>query len=262
MKKRVFLLFLITIVLVSGKNPQKPIGSRVKTIVIDAGHGGKDPGCVYSGAKEKEITLSIALKLGKLIKDSLKDEVKVFYTRMGDSFIELNERSKIANRNNADVFISIHCNHAKNHSAHGTETYVMGTHKDEGNLEVAKRENEAILLEDDYMEAYEGFDPNSPEAHILFSLYQNTFRDQSLLLAASIENFFKKRKETNTSRGVKQAGFLVLWKTTMPSVLIETGFLSNTKERAYLNSGKGQNEVAESIFKAVLEYKSKIENLE
>lgn len=235
---------------------------KVMVIVLDAGHGGKDPGCISKSAKEKVVTLDVVKKLGKMIKDSLSN-VKIVYTRDSDTFIELHERAKIANRNKADIFISIHCNHNKNASAHGSETYVMGMHKSEGNLEVAKRENSVILYEDNYekQEDYEGFDPNSPEAHIIFSFYQNAFLDQSLVLASNIEENLSMRGKVNKSRGVKQAGFLVLWKTAMPAVLIETGFLSNAAEREYLNSDKGRKEVATSIFKALKDYKAYVDKI-
>ena len=230
------------------------------TIVIDAGHGGKDPGSISKKVQEKDITLDIAKKLGKMLSDSLKD-VKVIYTRQKDTFIELHERPAIANRNKATIFISIHCNHNGNTSAHGSETYVMGLHKSEANLNVAKRENDAILYEDDYKteKEYEGFDPNSPEAHIIFHLYQNAYLDQSLTLASNIEDQLAARKKVKKSRGVKQAGFIVLWKATMPSVLVETGFISNATERAYLSSDSGKKEVATAVFKAVKNYKAYLE---
>jgi N-acetylmuramoyl-L-alanine amidase len=232
-------------------------GSKTLVIVIDAGHGGKDPGSISKKVQEKTITIDVAKKLGKMLSDSLTD-VKVIYTRSTDSFVELHERAKIANRNKADMFISIHCNHNGNVSAHGSETYVMGLYKSESNLDVSKRENEAILYEDGYenQQDYEGFDPNSPEAHIIFSFYQNAFLDQSLTLAANIEKQLAARKKVKKSRGVKQAGFIVLWKTTMPSVLVETGFISNQQEREYLNSDSGRKEVATSIYKAVKEYRT------
>lgn len=224
-------------------------------IVIDAGHGGHDPGCNGGSSKEKDVTLSIALKLGKLISDSLKD-VKVIYTRNVDKFIELSERSNIANKNNADLFISIHCNANDNKEANGTETYLMGLHKMEGNLEVSKRENNVILLEKDYKsnKSYDGYDPNSPAAHIIFSLMQNAFRSQSIKFAGFVESEFK-TKSALKSRGVKEAGFLVLWKTAMPGVLIETGFLSNEGDRKTLAKDSGQAVMAHAIFNAVKKYK-------
>ncbi|RYD81978.1 MAG: N-acetylmuramoyl-L-alanine amidase [Sphingobacteriales bacterium] len=251
------LLLVLILSLASFKtlNPGKKSG--VRTVVIDAGHGGHDPGCQYGGAKEKEVTLAIALKLGKIIKENCKD-VKVIYTRSDDTFVELHERAAIANRNNAMAFISIHCNANDKKEICGTETYTMGLHKTADNLNVAKRENDVVLLEDDYTERYDGFNPKSPQAHIIFSLYQDAYFSQSLRLASRIENEFK-TKALRTSRGVKQAGFLVLWKTTMPSILIETGFLSNTAERKYLTSDSGQTYLASGIYRAFKEFKTEVE---
>jgi N-acetylmuramoyl-L-alanine amidase len=237
----------------------KPLGTnkvKVRTIVIDAGHGGHDAGCMYGGAKEKDVTLKVALKLGKEI-EALIPDVKVIYTRKEDHFVELWERAGVANRNNADLFISIHCNANKKLEVFGTETFSMGLHKSEGNLEVAKRENDVILLEKDIDERYEGFDPNSPEAHIYFSFMQSAYMDQSLKLAALVESGFK--GINRNSRGVKQAGLMVLWKSKMPSILIETGFLSNKTERAYLTSESGQKELAVAIAQSVNTYKKQAE---
>lgn len=239
----------------------------ITRVVIDAGHGGHDSGCLGKKSKEKDIALNIALKLGQLISDKYPD-VKVIYTRKTDEFIELHERATIANNAKADLFICIHCNSACyydkkkkretcNEETNGVETWVMGLHKTEAQLEVAKRENEVVLLEKDYTAKYDGFDPNSPEANIIFSLYQNTFLDQSLRLASFVQQEIKAKGRD--SRGVKQAGFLVLYKTSMPSVLIETGFLSNPDEERYLSSSKGQDESANSIFKAFRAYKSSVE---
>jgi N-acetylmuramoyl-L-alanine amidase len=257
--KNLNLIFLSLIAfLASSFQTLNVIDNKIRVVVIDAGHGGKDPGAVVADLKEKDVTLAVARKLGALIKEAYPD-VKVHYTRYDDSFIELNERSNIANKNKSDLFISIHVNHSGNSSAHGSETYVMGTHKHEGNLEVAKRENAAILLEDNYEADYEGFDPNSPEGHIIFSFYQNAFMEQSILLASLIETQLANRTKINHSRGVKQAGFLVLWRAAMPSVLVETGFMTNPDERAYLKSEHGRAELANSIFKAFQNYKSDIE---
>ena len=228
----------------------------LKTIVIDAGHGGHDTGCLGATDREKNITLDISLKLGNLIEKNMPD-VKVIYTRKTDVFIELFERANIANRNNADLFISIHCNANKNTSAYGTESWVMGLHKSDANLEVAKRENSSILLEDNYSSNYDGFDPNSPESYIIFSLNQSAYIDQSIALASKVEDEFN--KDGRTSRGVKQAGYLVLWRTTMPAILIETGFLTNRTEEKVLASEEGQNEIVHSIFDALKDYKSSIE---
>lgn len=232
---------------------------QVKKVVIDAGHGGKDPGTSGVFSKEKDIALSIALELGRIIQENMKD-VEVIYTRKNDHFLELEQRAEIANNNNADLFISLHANAISVKSVHGTESYVMGTHTLEGNLEVAKRENSVILMEEDYEERYEGFDPLSPESHILFSLYQHAYLNNSLMLATKIEKQFKERVGRR-SRGVKQAGFWVLWRTSMPSVLIEVGFLSNPTEEKYLNDRLGRIYIASGIYRAFREYKAEIESM-
>jgi len=232
----------------------------VKTVVIDPGHGGKDPGCLgYSRSKEKDVVLSIALKLGEYIKDNFPD-IKVIYTRNDDRFIELYKRADIANDNKADLFISIHCNACSSSKAYGSETWVMGINKSEANLAVSKRENAAVLMEEDYTVKYSGFDPNSPEANIIFTLYQNAFLEQSLNIASKVQ---KQLTETlgMLDRSVKQGGFLVLYRTTMPSILIETGFLSNKNEEKFLTSEKGQQDVALAIYKAFEQYKTGIEGI-
>lgn len=229
----------------------------IKTVVIDPGHGGHDSGCLGSSSKEKDIALSISLKLGRFIEENFKN-IKVIYTRKTDVFVELHERAAIANNNKADLFICIHCNSGPK-GVFGTETYVMGLHRTGSNLDVAKRENAAILMETDYKAKYDGFDPNSPEANIIFTLYQNTFLDQSLALSSHIQTQFKE-KLGRYSRGVKQAGFLVLYRTTMPSILIETGFLTHPAEEKYLNSEEGQNSISEAIYKAFKLYKRDIES--
>ncbi|HRB38463.1 MAG TPA: N-acetylmuramoyl-L-alanine amidase [Bacteroidia bacterium] len=229
---------------------------RIKTIVIDPGHGGHDSGCLGASSKEKQIALEVALKLGEMITQKYPD-VKVIYTRKTDEFVELHERAAIANRNHAELFICIHCN-SGSPAAFGAETYVMGLHKTEDNLNVAKRENAAVLLEKDYKQKYDGFDPNSPEANIVFTLYQNAYLTQSLKFASAVQQQFEVYAG-RYNRGVKQAGFLVLYKTAMPSVLIETGFLTNRTEEKYLLTEKGQNAVATSIFRAFMEYKLDME---
>lgn len=231
---------------------------KLKTVVIDAGHGGHDIGCSGSANNEKTVALKLALKLGEMIEKNYPD-VKVIYTRKTDVFVELYERAAIANRNNADLFICIHCNANPNSSPYGTETYVMGLHKTEANLNVAKRENDVILMEDNYNQHYDGFNPNDPASHIIFSLNQHAFMDQSILFASSVEKYLKSHAK-RSSRGVKQAGFLVLWKTAMPSVLIETGFLTNSSEEKFLASESGQTTIAESIFYAFRDYKNDMEN--
>ena len=229
----------------------------VNTVVLDAGHGGHDTGALGRQSREKDITLAIVLRLRKYILEEMKD-VKVILTRDRDEFIELHRRARIANESKADVFISVHCNANPSSAPYGTETYVMGLHKSSANLAVAKAENSAILLEEDYVEKYDGFDPNSPEGTIFFSMMQNAFLDNSLDLAGRIQKQFK-LKLNLLDRGVKQAGFLVLYKTAMPGVLIETGFISNRKEESYLVSEKGQDQIALAIFRALREYKYSLE---
>jgi N-acetylmuramoyl-L-alanine amidase len=249
----------VILFLACGLSAFKPDNGKhysIKTIVIDPGHGGHDSGCLGASSKEKDVALAISLKLGKLIEEQFKD-VRVIYTRKTDVFIELHERAEIANNNKADLFICIHCNSGPK-DAFGTETYVMGLHRSENNLSVAKRENAAILMENDYKAKYDGFDPNSPEANIIFTLYQNAFLDQSLALSSQIQKQFKD-KLGRSSRGVKQAGFLVLYKTTMPSILIETGFLTHPTEEKYLASEEGQTNISEAIFKAFKLYKKDLE---
>ncbi|MBI4929747.1 MAG: N-acetylmuramoyl-L-alanine amidase [Bacteroidetes bacterium] len=241
----------------------------IKTVVIDAGHGGKDPGCLgITTSQEKDIALGIALKLGKYIQEKIPD-VKVVYTRSTDVFIELDERAAIANKNKADLFICIHCNTACsyikktkqkicNEEIFGTETYVMGLHKTNANLNVAKRENESILLEKNYQKRYDGFDPNSETGYILLTMQQNAYLKQSLNFASKIQKNVKE-KAGRIDKGVQQAGFLVLWRTTMPSVLIETEFLSNTQSENFASSEKGQDNMARAIFSAFRQYKDEVE---
>jgi N-acetylmuramoyl-L-alanine amidase len=247
---------LICLLICGATNPY-PSSRKVRVVVIDAGHGGSDPGCHGLKHFEKDVALSITLKVGKYIEENIKD-VKVVYTRKTDVFVPLNEIASHANKNNADLFICIHCNAAVNKQVFGSETYVMGLHKTKGNLEVAKRENASILFEEDYKKKYEGFDPNSDEANIIFNMYQNAFLEQSLSYASKVQEEFRKNKNL-TDKGVKQAGFLVLWKTSMPSVLIETGFLTNAEEEKYLGSQKGQDQIAFAIYKAFKNYKAEVE---
>jgi N-acetylmuramoyl-L-alanine amidase len=231
---------------------------KLKVVVIDAGHGGKDPGALGKNYREKDITLGVALKLGKIINDNQKD-IKVIFTRVADTLPPLHERAEIANRNNADLFISIHANANQNKYVYGSETYAMGIYTNEKNLEVAKKENAVITFEKDYSTHYEGYDPNSAESFIIFTLVQNTYLEQSLEFASIIQNEFVK-VANRSNRGVKQAGFLVLWKTTMPSILIETGYISNPNEEKYLGSDEGQQSLAQAIYKAFIEYKAQIES--
>ncbi len=235
-----------------------PLPFRIKTIVIDAGHGGHDPGCSGSGSQEKHIALAVAQKFAAHIEANFPN-VRVILTRDKDVFVPLHERAAIANRANADLFISIHCNAMpKPGLTSGSETYVMGLHTADHNLKVAKRENDAILLEDNYERNYD-YDPNSPEGHILLSMFQNAFLEQSILFAERVEHHFQATAQRK-SRGVKQAGFVVLKETAMPSVLVETGFLSSKTDEAFLTDENGQNAVAAALFNAFAEYKTKVED--
>ena len=234
--------------------------NKIKTIVIDPGHGGKDSGTM--GTKrfkiyEKHVALSVSLKLGKYISENFP-EVEVIYTRNSDVFLELNERTEIANNANADLFISIHCDGFTNPKPSGASVFVMGMSKLKANMDVAMRENAAIYLEDNYQQKYDGFDPKSPESYIVFSLMQNTYLNQSLSFAEEVENQFSTRANRK-SRGVKQAPFYVISRTNMPSILVECGFLTNPKEEEFLHSDIGQDYIASAIFRAFRSYKESIE---
>lgn len=249
-----------------------PSNAKIRVVCIDPGHGGKDPGCHGDSVDESDVALAIALKLGAYIEKYYPD-VKVVYTRKTDVFVELNERAAIANRNNADLFICIHCNSACvrkkqsngkykelcNETADGAETYVMGLHKTDGNLDVAKRENESATLEDDYQNKY-NMGVSGDEAAIILSAYQNLYMEQSALFAQFCQDEFRDRAGRD-DRGVEQAGFLVLWKTSMPSVLIETGFLTNPVEERFLGGSKGQTHMAASIFRAFRKWKDNVEGI-
>ena len=230
---------------------------HVNRVVIDAGHGGKDPGAMGAHSREKDIALAIALKTGEYITKYLPD-VEVIYTRKTDVFVELYKRAEIANDAKASLFISIHCNASKSTAASGTETYVMGLHKSAANLEVAKLENAAILNEDNFADMYDGFNPNQDEDYITLTMFQNAFLEQSTILADEIQRQFRERVKRK-DRGVFQAGFLVLYRTTMPGVLIETGFISNPDDESFLMSEDGQAYIASAIFRAFKYYKEEME---
>lgn len=250
-------LFLILFLLTLGFNSVR--AQEVKTVVIDAGHGGHDPGAIGATSLfEKDVALEIALLVGGYIEELLP-EVNVIYTRTTDVFLELHERSQIANDANADLFISIHFNSASNPAASGSESYVLGLHRSDSNLEVAKRENAVIELEDDTDHNYD-FNPNSPEGHIMLSMAQNAYLEQSIQLANNVQYQFRERV-SRKDRGVKQAGFYVLYKTTMPSVLIELGFLSNPEEEAFLKSTNGKEYMASAIYRAFRDYKVSMDEL-
>lgn len=263
---------------------------KVKVVVIDAGHGGKDPGCNGVTHKEKEVALAVALKLGKLIEEHMKD-VKVIYTRKTDVFVELEDRAKIANDNNADLFISIHCNAAgkpvmikdkktgklraktfknskgklivvetTNPVPYGSETYVMGLKNEEGKMKVAQRENSVILMEDNYETKYQGFDPNSEESYIIMSNYTSGYVIQSASLALKIQDEYSKRAG-RVDKGVHRQSIWVLWRTSMPSILTEIGYLTNPQEEKFLGSEKGQEYMASCLFRAFRKYKDEQEGI-
>ncbi len=249
---------IFTILFIAGFiwfNPNAILAQESFKVVLDAGHGGTDPGNL--GVKghnylEKDIVLKIALKVGDLLKKN--KDIEVIYTRKDDSFIELFERGKIANKAEADLFISIHCDAFTQTSVNGAGTFVLGLHANKQNFELAKKENQVILLEDNYEQNYDGFDPNSPESVIGITLMQEEYLDQSLYLASLIQDKMVS-KANRKDRKVKQAGFIVLHQTFMPSVLVETGFLTNKNEGAYLNSNKGQQEIANAIYQGIIAYK-------
>lgn len=260
--KRSILLFLaFTLIQFTGWAQSAATPYRMKTVVIDAGHGGKDPGNLGTGrykTREKDIALDVALRVGGYIKEQFP-EVKVIYTRSTDVFIGLDGRAEIANDAKADLFISIHCNSAANTSAYGVETFALGLHRNKENLDVAMKENSAIFLEDDYETKYEGFDPNSAESIIALTIMQSAYLQQSLSISSYIQKQFKERVGRR-DRGVKQAGFLVLRKTTMPSILVELGFLTNEAEEDYLNSENGKAYMSSAIFRGFKEYKELVED--
>lgn len=255
-RRRFDILFIaISLWLSFSLSPQIHAADTHFTVVIDAGHGGHDPGAVGKRGKEKNINLSVALKLGKLIRQNCPD-TRVVYTRDRDVFIPLHTRAEIANDAKADLFISIHTNSvaSKNRSVSGTETYTLGLHRTQENLEVAKKENAAILIEDDYKQRYAGFNPNSSESYIIFEFLQDKNMAQSVSFATQVQRGF--RNANRIDKGVHQAGFLVLRATSMPSVLIELGYITNPTEEAYLMSDQGSSTLAKSIYRAFLNYKA------
>ena len=248
----IFFQVLICFFMINTSNSQSIQNQEKFIVVIDAGHGGKDPGNTGNGYLEKKIALNISLELGEILKKN--NDVQVIYTRTTDKFVNLFERANIANKSNANLFISIHCD-SHNSQAYGAGTFVLGLHANARNFEVAKKENSVIFYEDDYENTYDGFDPNNPESVIGLTLMQEEYLDQSIIAASYIQNsFVNSLKRRN--RDVKQAGFAVLRYTYMPSVLVETGFLTNRNEGLYLNSSKGQTEMADAISLAVLKYKN------
>lgn len=254
-RRRFNILFIATSLLLAfSLFPQMHAAENRFTVVIDAGHGGHDPGAIGKRGKEKNINLSVALKLGKLIKQNCPD-TRVVYTREKDVFIPLHRRAEIANDAKANLFISIHTNSvaSRNSRVSGTETYTLGLHRTQENLEVAKKENAVILIEDDYKQRYAGFNPNSSESYIIFEFLQDKNMAQSVNFATKVQRCF--RNANRTDKGVHQAGFLVLRATSMPSVLIELGYITNPTEEAYLMSDRGSSTLAKSIYQAFLNYK-------
>lgn len=233
-------------------------GYGIKKIVIDAGHGGKDPGAIGKRSKEKDIALKVALLTGNYISEKL-DDVEVFYTRKTDVYVDLLKRAQVAHDVDADLFISIHVDAVGSKSVYGPSTYILGLHRTEDNLRVAQKENAVIKLEDDYEDKYEGFDPAKPESYIIFSFVQDAYLKQSTELANTIQTEFRTRAGRK-DRGVHQAGFLVLRETSMPSVLVELGYITNTNEESFLNTKQGQEYMASAIFRSVRDYKKDIEN--
>ncbi|MFI1771434.1 N-acetylmuramoyl-L-alanine amidase family protein [Thalassobellus citreus] len=251
-----FVCFIIVLTFSSFIDDEQDVNRDKFIVVLDAGHGGRDPGNLGNGYKEKNIALKVVLAVGKELEKN--PNIKVVYTRKTDVAVDLKERPKIANKAKADLFVSIHCN-SHHTQAHGTETFVLGVANTKRNFEIAKKENSVILLENDYEKKYEGFNPNSPETTIGLTLMQEEYTDQSIQLASIIEKNFTKGPK-RYSRGVKQASLWVIHQTAMPSVLIELGFLTNNKEGVYLNSKKGQQEISKSVVKSILEYKASLDN--
>jgi len=262
--KRASVVFLIWLfpIFISGlsinEGPPDDIKKTISTVVIDAGHGGKDSGAVGKRAQEKDLALKIALKVGALIEENIKD-VKVIYTRKEDVFVELYERANIANKAEADLFISIHVNSSPKSSPFGTSSHVLGLHRTGENFDVAVTENSVILLEDDYETTYQGFDPHSLESYIIFSVMQNIYLKQSIEFASYVQDQFRERSKRK-DRGVVQQGLLVLARTAMPGVLIETGFISNPDEEKFLMTEHGQDLIASGIYRAFKQYKARIED--
>jgi N-acetylmuramoyl-L-alanine amidase len=250
--KYIIKFFFISFILCAFSSLHSQNSDQKFTVVLDPGHGGKDPGNTGNGYLEKNIALSIALKVGAQLEK--QSDIKVIYTRKKDVFVNLFKRAEIANKSKADLFISIHCD-AHNSNAYGAGTFVLGLHANQRNFEIAKKENSVIFKEKDYEQKYNGFDPNSPESVISLVLMQEDYLDQSIVIADLIQKAFVSDLNRR-NRTVKQAGFIVLKYTYMPSVLVETGFLTNKKEGAYLNSKKGQREMASSIANGIVRYKS------
>jgi N-acetylmuramoyl-L-alanine amidase len=253
-KINIFSIIRVTVFIIAVTLIPSVIAQNSKfTVVIDAGHGGHDPGAIGKISREKDINLAVSTHLGELIASNYND-VKVVFTRTTDKYLTLQERAHIVNNNHADLFISIHTNAAQSTSAYGTESFTLGLAKSKGNLDVAMRENAVMLLEDDYKSKYKGFDPTSVDSYIMFEFMQDKYIDRSISIASDIQNHFK-NYAGRSDRGVRQAGFWVLYQSACPSVLIELGFISNSAEEKYLASNAGQKQLAESIYKAFVGFK-------
>jgi len=253
-KLNIFSIIKVTVFIIAVALIPSVVAQNSKfTVVIDAGHGGHDPGAIGKISREKDINLAVALHLGELIATNYND-VKVVFTRTTDKYLTLQERANIVNNNHADLFLSIHTNSAQSGSASGTESFTLGLAKSKGNLDVAMRENAVMLLEDDYKSKYKGFDPKSVDSYIMFEFMQDKYIDRSISFASEIQNHFK-NFAGRSDRGVRQAGFWVLYQSACPSVLVELGFISNSAEEKYLASGGGQKQLAESIYKAFVGFK-------
>lgn len=238
--------------------PKPQVQGLIRTIVIDAGHGGKDPGALGRVHKEKDLNLKMALKLKEILNTNMP-EIRVILTRDDDRFVLLHQRAKIAQMYKADFFVSIHCNASTNRKFFGSSTYILGINRGQDRYRSYIRENESVLFEKDYETMYGGFDPKSPEGAIYFRVMKNTFRQESARLADKIQNDFSQRLKRK-SLGVKQGPFIVLWQSGMPSVLVETGFITNTQEEAFLGSPKGQLYIASSLYRAIRNYNYELEN--
>lgn len=258
LQRFILILFIALLpgIMVGQTKTGSPASAKAFTVVIDAGHGGHDPGALGKIVQEKALNLEVSLKLGRMIEENYPD-VKVFYTRKTDVFLTLQERANFVNKHNADLFICVHTNSAKSTAAVGAETFVLGIDKQQSNLDVAMRENSVMLLEDDQT-AYEGFDPKSVDSYIMFELMQDTYMDQSLQFATLVQKEFSGTLNLS-DRGVRQAGFWVLHKSACPSVLVEMGFISNPTEEKYLASQKGKDDIAKAVFTAFETYKSSID---
>ncbi|MEZ4775097.1 MAG: N-acetylmuramoyl-L-alanine amidase [Bacteroidia bacterium] len=246
-------LFIPAVFLTSGWFPAPNDGEGpIRTVIIDAGHGGKDPGALGARYYEKDITLNVALQLKRILNESMPD-LNVVLTRDTDKFIALHRRAQIAKDNQGDFFISIHCNALKNNTKYGAESYVLGINEGQENYETIIAENESILFEDNYGDMYGGFDPSSPEGYIYFKLLKNVFRNESTRLAEKIQHQYASRIGRK-DRGVKQAPFVVLYLSGMPALLTETGFITNYEEETFLASESGQIYIASCIYRAIKSY--------